>query len=53
MNELGIRRTLVTSAFTTDLPVNQVDRFFVLGELASDWQVLVKSTGNWSVDLVV
>jgi hypothetical protein len=32
----------VTSTFSTDLSVNQVDRFCVLGVLASIWQVLAQ-----------
>ena len=32
----------MTSTLTTDLPVNQVDRFRVLGVLARSWQVLIE-----------
>jgi hypothetical protein len=39
----------VTSTFTTDLPVNQVDRFCVLGVLASIWQVNFENRGNFVV----
>jgi hypothetical protein len=33
----------VTSTIKTNLPENLIDRFCVLGELASIWQVILKT----------